>query len=312
MDLASNTSAPKGSMAAERRRHRVGVVLVLAAATLWSLGGVGVKVVDAHPMAIAGYRSLFALPVMLGVVLARVRGGADARSPLTRPHAWIAAASYALMVVCFVVATKLTTAANAILLQYTGPMYVALFSWRVLGERVRAWDWLTVAACVVGMGLFFGDALSAAGKWGNAVAIVSSFGFAGMPLALRREQLVMERTRREREVVLSPTVAIALGNAMAVVVCVPWMAQAPPSGARAWETLAFLGACQIGLPYVLYAIAVRRMRAIESSLLPTIEPILSPLWVLFATGERPGAMAVMGGALIVAAVVTQGVSAARG
>ena len=288
--------------------RRIGAMLVIVAALLWSLGGVGVKLVDAHPMAIAGYRSLFALPVMLGVLIVRARSERlDARSPFLRGYAWAAGASYALMVVSFVVATKMTTAANAILLQYTGPIYVALLSRPILGEPVRTWDWVAVGACVIGMGLFFADELSTRGMLGNLVAIASSFGFAGVPIILRLEQGRLERDGRGDAAILAPTAAIAIGNAMAIVVALPWMIRAPLEGATAWVSIAGLGIFQIGIPYVLYAIAVRRMRAIESSLIATLEPILSPLWVLLATGERPGNMALTGGALIVCAVATQAV-----
>jgi drug/metabolite transporter (DMT)-like permease len=214
------------------------------------------------------------------------------------------------MVIAFVVATKMTTAANAILLQYTGPIYIALLSWPLLGERVRALDWIAVGATVAGMALFFGDALSARGIAGNVVAISSSFGFAAVPLVLRLEQSRMERAGRAREAVLSPTVAIALGNALTVLVALPWMVRTPLATSAAWIAIAAMGVFQIGLPYVLYAIAVRRMRAIESSLIATLEPILSPIWVLVATGERPGNMALVGGAIIVLAVAGQAVSRA--
>src|SRR5262245_25298598 len=110
-------------------KRSVGVLYVLLAATAWSLGGLGVKLVSAHPLAIAGCRSAFAIPVLWAALYQQARQkGVAVRPLLKRPRLWGAAVSYAVMVVCFVVAAKLTTAANAILLQYTGPIYVALLS----------------------------------------------------------------------------------------------------------------------------------------------------------------------------------------
>ena len=117
-----------------------GALLVVAAATLWSTGGVGVKVAVAEPLVIAGLRSAFALAfmaVVLAVGLRRSGAGAGVVTTLLRrPLVWAAAASYALMVVCFVLAARRTTAANAIFIQYTGPVYVALLG-GPLARRAR-------------------------------------------------------------------------------------------------------------------------------------------------------------------------------
>ncbi len=284
--------------------RRVARGLVLAAAVLWSGGGAGVKLLGGcEARTIAGYRAVFAALVM-GAALLRTRRPAEVLGALRRPRIWGAAASYALMVVCFVIAAKLTTAANAILLQYTAPIYVALVSPALLGERVGPRDLLAVAATVTGMVLFFLGDLSLDGRVGNLVAILSSFGFAGLPVWLRLE----DRARRREglpEDASAPLVAMTLGNLLAALVCAPRMLAAPPTTASAWEVLALLGTLQIAVPYLLYARAVRALPALESSLLASVEPILSPLWVLLATGERPGSSALAGGALIVCAVTFQ-------
>jgi len=298
-----------------------GALLVVAAATLWSTGGVGVKVAVAEPLVIAGLRSAFALAfmaVVLGVGLRRSGAGAGVVATLLRrPLVWAAAASYALMVVCFVLAARRTTAANAIFIQYTGPVYVALLGGPLLGERVSRRDLVVVAACLVGMGLTFGGELGGGRAAGNALAILSSFGFAGLPLLLRLDQkrlLATEDAAAARVAGHAPLVAMSLGNALAAAVALPAMLAHPVAGETAPRTylvLVALGVLQIGLPYVLYASAVRKLRALESSLLATIEPVLSPVWVVLATGERPSALAIAGGAIIVLAVAAQGVTAPR-
>jgi DME family drug/metabolite transporter len=321
--MTAGTARPTEPKHSERR---IGAVLVIAAATLWSTGGVGVKVAVAEPLVIAGLRSTFALAFMAVVLAFGLRksgaGLAIVSALLRRPLVWAAAASYALMVVCFVLAARRTTAANAIFIQYTGPVYVAMLGGPLLGERVTRRDLFAIAGCLVGMALTFGGEFGGGRAAGNVLAVVSSFGFAGLPLLLRLDQkrllAATDDALAARVAGHAPLVAMALGNAIAALVALPAMLAHPVSGdtaTRTWLVLGALGFFQIGLPYVLYATAVRRLRALESSLLATVEPVLAPVWVVLATGETPTPLAIAGGAMIVLAVaaqaVTHGVSAAR-
>lgn len=222
---------------------------------------------------------------------------------LRRKYVWMAAVSYAVMVTSFVASAKLTTAANAILLQYTGPIYVALLSWPLLRERVRAIDWVATAGCVLGMVLFFLDKVSAEGRLGNLFAIASSFGFAGVPLLMRLEQRAQGASWPG--LAASPFVAMALGNAVAVLFCAREMIARPLATPSAWLIVLGLGAVQIGAAYWLYGAAVGRMPALRSTLLATIEPILSPVWVALFRGELPTRWAVAGGSVILLSVTAQ-------
>lgn len=314
---AMEAKEPVGASAEASGARGAGAALVVAAAALWSTGGVGVKIAEAQPLVIAGLRSAFALAFMAVVLVAGVRraglAGREVLALLRRPLVWAAAASYALMVTMFVLSARRTTAANAIFIQYTGPVYVALLSGPLLGERVSARDLAAVALCVAGMGLAFGGELGGGKMAGNLLAVLSSFGFAGLPLMLRLDQRRLEgggEPRAARAAARAPLVAMALGNLLAVLVALPALVAHPPAGAhaaRTWAVLVALGTLQIGFPYVLYGMAVRRLRALESSLLATIEPVLAPVWVLAATGETPSALALAGGAVIVLAVVAQAV-----
>lgn len=289
---------------AHARAARLATIRVLLAAVLWSSGGLGVKSVEASALSLAGYRSLFAIPILL--LAATIEARRRQLSPwpmLGRKYVWMAAVSYAVMVTSFVASTKLTTAANAILLQYTGPIYVALLSWPLLRERVRAIDWLATAGCVLGMVLFFLDKVSAQGRLGNVFAIVSSFGFAGVPLLMRLEQRAQGATWPG--LAASPFVAMALGNALAVVFCAREMIAHPLATPSAWLIVLALGAVQIGTAYWLYGAAVGHMTAIRSTLLATIEPILSPVWVALFRGEVPTRWAVAGGSVILLSVTAQ-------
>ncbi len=281
---------------------------VLLAALLWSTGGLGVKSVAMAPLALAGFRSAFAIPVLVlaAIVEARRRNERPAAflaPTLRRPLVWGAAFSYAVMVVSFVVAAKLTTAANAILLQYTGPIYVALLSWPLLRERLRATDVVATALCFLGMILFFFDRVSAEGRAGDLVAIVSSLGFAGVPLLMRLEQ--RRHPASWSAEAASPMVAMILGNVIACVVCAPAMSVVHGVPESGWGVLVFLGAVQIGVAYWLYGAAVGKMPALRLTLLATIEPILNPLWVALVRGEKPSRWAAVGGAVILVAVTLQ-------
>ncbi len=288
-----------------------GVVLVLAAAVLWSTGGVGIKSVDLPPLSLAGWRGLFALPVLLGMVVARARrhaaDGIAWRRAASSPATWVGVASYAVMVICFVVATKLTTAADAIFIQYTSPVYVALLSWPLLRERVTWRDGVACAGVLAGMVLFFREGLSASAQVGNVVAVVSSFGAAALPLALRADQRRYALAGFIRDAAMSPSLIIAAGDALAVAFCVPAMIAAGPPSPGALGMLAVLGIGQIGLPYVLYGLAVPHLTAMEGALLPTLEPILNPVWVALFTGEIPGVLAILGGACVLGSVLFRAV-----
>jgi len=296
-----------------RRGSRArGVALVLAAAVLWSSGGVGIKSVDLPPLALSGWRGVFAFPVLAGMLMVRARraGGIPWRSSLSSLAPWVGVASYTLMVICFVVATKLTTAADAIFIQYTSPVYVALLSWPLLRERVTWRDGVACVGVLVGMVLFFRADLTASARLGNFVAAVSSFGAAGLPLALRADQRRLVSAGSLQAAALSPLLVIAIGDVVGVLLCSPAMVAAGVPAARPLFLVALLGLGQIGLPYVLYGLAVPRLTAMEGALLPTLEPILNPVWVALFTGEIPGVLAVLGGLCVLGSVLFRAVGSA--
>jgi len=258
-----------------------GITLLLATALLWSLGGVLIKWVSWNAMAIAGMRSAIAFPLMLIVIR---------REHLTfSPVQMWGAFAYAGTVILFVVATRMTTAANAILLQYMAPVYVALFSSMFLGERVTPFDWLIILAAISGVALFFMDHLTAEGMAGNGLAILSGMFFGALVLLMRKQKEAY------------PLGSVFLGNILTTLVCLPFMFGRMPD-ASSWIALALLGAIQLGLSYILYSYAIRMVAALEAIMIPVIEPILNPVWVLLVIGERPGPWAIMGGVVVILAV----------
>lgn len=265
----------------ESNRTRA-ILLLIAAAVLWSSAGVLIKGVSLPALSVAGFRSAIALPVLLLFFGRRAVNFSAAQI--------LGGVCYAATVTLFVSATKLTTSGNAILLQYTAPLYVALLSGWILHERTRWFDWAAIAAVLCGMSLFFLDRLSAGGLMGNILAVCSGFAFACLIIALRKQKDA------------SPAGSAILGNLLTVLICLPWMVQSPPGGMD-WIGLLLLGVFQIGLSYVCYSTAIRNVTAMEAILIPVLEPILNPLWALLWMGERIGPWALLGGFVVILSVL---------
>jgi drug/metabolite transporter (DMT)-like permease len=269
------------------RYKAIGFLIVTA--ILWSSGGLLIKWISWNPMAIAGVRSAIATLVLL-VALRRPR--------LTWSFAQIGGAiAYAVTVILFVVANKLTTAANVILLQYTSPIYVALLGAWFLGERAAQLDWITIFAVIGGMVLFFFDDLTLGDLWGNLCAISSGVTFAGFVLLMRKQKND------------SPLESVFLGNILTALVGFPFMFQTMPS-ASSWIGLVLAGVLQLGLSHVLYARAIKHVSALEAILIPVIEPILNPVWVFLVMGETPGLYALLGGFIVLTSVTIRYVATA--
>lgn len=268
MDLSDNIS---------QKSHIQAVLLLLTAAVLWSFGGVLIKLIAWSPLGIAGMRSAIAgLFIFLFL----------RKSKISFSKVQIACAiAYACTTTGFVVGNKLTTAANVILLQYTAPIYVALFGSWFLNERAHLFDWMVILICMGGMVLFFLDELTFGGLWGNVISIFSGITFAAMILLLRKQKSG------------EPLESILLGNILVALVMLPFMFESMPD-TQSWIGLGLLGMFQLGLSYVLYSMAIKRVTALEGVLIPVVEPVLNPVWVFLLIGERPGSWAIAGGIII--------------
>jgi drug/metabolite transporter (DMT)-like permease len=266
------------------------IAAVAICALLWSTGGLLVKIVSWNAFALAGVRSLIGGIVIL-LYLRRPR--------FTWSFAQISGAvCYAACMICFVAANKLTTAANAILLQYTAPLYAAAFGWIFLKEKASAIDWVTIAVVLGGMALFFMDRLSLGGMQGNLLAIVSGIFFAGAMVSFRAQK---EGSSLE---------SILLSHALTFAVSLPFLWGGWPSCAG-WGGLAFLGIFQIGISSILLTYGVKHITALQTLLTSVLEPIFNPIWVFLVLGERPGPRALVGGAVILAAVSVRSVVSLR-
>lgn len=269
-------------------QQRRAALLLAATAFLWSTGGLAIKLVPASAMAVTGGRSLLAAVVLAALF----RGSLDFRP--TRAFCF-AACGYAGLLVTNVLATRLTTAANAILLAYTAPVYVALLAPLVLGERTRPADWAFVGACVGGMALFFLDQLSSQGLWGNLIACGTGFSYAVFTLAMR--------AGRDG----SPVSAVIAGHLLTAAVGLPFLLRDLPLSTQAWLGLGYLGVVQQGLSLALYVWCIKRLRALTAICIMTLEPICNPVLVALGYGELPGRWAVLGGLVVVGAVTLRAV-----
>ncbi len=268
-----------------------GPLLVIAAAVLWSTAGLGIKHLPYFPLLTAGWRSFFAL-----LVLAACGGLREARfSTLRQPAMLATICSYALTLCLFVSATRLTTAANAILLQYTSPIWVLWLSYPVLKEKPRVRDFLLAAGCLTGLAFFFLDKLTPEGLLGMILAILAGASSSCLFVGLRYHGL------RGGGASLS---AVLFGNLLCIVICLPWMwTQTHTIRPEHWAILAGLGLFQLGLSYLLFTAALRHLTAFRATILGLIEPLLNPIWVALAGGEVPGPGTLAGGGIIIGCMV---------
>lgn len=260
------------------------IILLIITALLWSTGGVLIKLISIAPTSIAGIRSFFAAIIFLPFV------GNPFKIKVDRIKI-LCALCYAFNVTLVVVATKYTTSANAILLQYTAPIYVIFFSDRFLGERPSKQDYVTVIGVMLGMLIFVYDGLSNNGILGNILAMLSGLFFAGIILLTRKMQAS------------SPFESLFLGNLLTVVLCSPFLFTTKIT-TDDFGLLLLLGVFQLGLPYVLYSFSIKHIKAVQASLITTLEPILNPIWVFLFTGECPSILSLIGGGIVVISVVS--------
>lgn len=280
---------------------------VLGAAILFSTGGTAVKATVLSSWQVAGFRCAVAALTLAVLVPGAFRS-------LSR-RTFLVGVFYAATMILYVAANKYTTAANAIFLQSTAPLYVLLLSPRLLGERVRRADFGWMALIALALALFFiGDetpyATAPRPALGNLLGACAGVTWAGTILGLR--WLGSTELQRRGDLRGRPGAAAALaGNLIAFVACLPWAFPVTGAGWGDWATVAYLGVFQVGLAYVLLTHGLERVPALEASLLLLLEPAASPLWAWIFHGEVPAAWAWVGGALILTATTGKAVTAER-
>lgn len=268
-----------------KNQHTLGILAVLLGATVWSTGGLCIKLLPYDPYTILFYRSIFAALTFL----AFFRQRALAFTPLVGTVGLL----YAGLAICFVVATKTTTAANAVLLQYTAPIYVFLLEPFLFKFKLTKLNIITVIVCFVGMLLFFAEDLGGGSLKGNLIAL-----FSGLLLAI---MMIAQRFNRAEHY----DAGLFWGNIFIALICLPWFLKSATPTFEHWTLFFILGVIQIGIGYMLFNYGLKRTLAIESVLLAMMEPILNPVWVFIGYGEKPGIWTIFGGLLILGMLAVQ-------
>lgn len=269
---------------------------VLGAALLFSTGGAAIKTGAFSGMQVASVRSgIAALALILWI-----RGGAR-WSWRVFPVAIV----YAATLVLFVMATKLTTAANAIFLQAAAPLYIVALAPLLLRERFDRRDLILVSAAVLGLAFCFlgqpGATITAPDPFtGNLLAATCSITWALTLIGLRWG---------EQQTPGTALAAVIAGNLMAFASGIPTLLALPAASPAEWLTLVYLGVFQIGLAYILLTSAVGLLPALQISLLLLLEPVLNPIWTWLVHGEDPGGWTIVGGAIVIAASAAQAIFA---
>ena len=270
--------------------NRKGLLYATTAALLWSSAGLFIKVLSLGPFQISFYRSLVAALTIL--VVMRVR-----RQPFKAELDRLSLAcsvSYAGVLILFVTATKLTTAANAIFLQYTAPIFLLFlepWSFRLPFPRKDLW---AVAACMGGMALFFAGHLEAGGALGNVLGVCS-----GLCLALFSLLLKWKRVRHPGQ---SPYSVVVLGNLLVAMICLPLALPDLRLNPGQGLALLYLGVFQLGFSWMLFTAGMKYLSATASIITCMLEAVFNPVWVFLGMGERPSGFALMGGAVVLGVV----------
>lgn len=270
------------------------VAYVLVAVLLWSTGGLAIKYTTLDAFTVNFGRSLFAA---LTVAVFTYKKGLK----LNLFTLWTSLL-YAGTLSCFVYANKTTTAANAIFLQYTAPIYILILSPFILKEKFRVSDLITVVICLAGMSLFFLEPQDAANALapniflGNIAALASGVFFGLYFVFLRHPRSLENR---------NPALSVFYGNLLIVLFMLPLIINNPPApNTSDFLAVLYLGIFQIGIAYVFFTIGIARgVRSLDASIIGFVEPLLNPIWVFLFLKERPSMWAILGGVIIIAGVV---------
>jgi drug/metabolite transporter (DMT)-like permease len=272
--------------------HRKGLVLISIAAFFWSTGGLSIKLLkDLDAFQISFYRSVIAALAIIVITAAKkqkIKYSFDLISVLCFT-------TFAGILILFVAATKLTTAANAIFLQFSAPIYLVLVEPWLLKTKFDKRNIVTVLIVIFGMFLFFVGKLELGNIYGNLLAILSGICFAMFTLFLKWKKQLHKSTDTISNVVL--------GNFLVGVICFPIIFPNLSLDFTQASILIYLGAVQIGISYMIFNEGIKYVSATESMIIATLEAIFNPIWVFFGIGETPSVFAILGACVILGAIL---------
>ena len=264
------------------KERKKGIILVVMASVFWSIGGLLMKMVTWNGFAISGIRAIIAAMIIFPFIKKL-----DFKFTKMRIISIIA---YTGATTIFALANKHTTAANAILLQYTAPIYAAIMGYFFLKEKIYKKDIFAIIIIMIGMILFVKDGLKSGNLFGDFLGLLSGISFAGVSVTLR-----MDKDN-------DPMQNVFWGNIVGFIIAIPFMKGIELTTPNIIGALS-LGIFQLGTAYVLYVKGLKYVSALEGVLIPMLEPILNPIWVMLVVGEKPGTLAIIGGVIIISGVL---------
>ena len=275
--------------------HQKGILFVLIAGLLWSSGGLFIKLISLPAMQLAFFRCSIAA-ITFGIIFRK-------RILLINKLTLINSVFYAAILITFVIATKTTTAANAIFLQSTAPIYVLIFEPIFNKTKYERINIITVAVCMVGMLLFFVGKIEPGHLEGNIIALFSGIAFAAFFLGMKKNDPKFQSS------------SIFYGNILVAIISIPFLFSLDTLTTSDLWMVIFLGVFQIAIAYAFFSAGLKRIYAVEASIISMIEPVLNPVWVFIGYGEVPSITAIIGGLIILGSIVTRslivGASAVR-
>lgn len=267
-----------------KTKERQAMGLMVLCGALWSIAGIFIKWISWNPLLIAGARSIISA-IVLGAFMV-----ATGRKLKFNKWTFLAGFGLSLSCICFVMANKLTTAANAIVLQYMAPVFILIISALFLKKKLNKGDIIVVSITVVGIALFFFDQISPGNILGNFLGILAGIFLAVMFVAVG--QAKDDDSVRMTGILLAHTITAVVGGISLFFI---------PFSTTGIEIVyvVILGVFQLGIPYVLYAVASKNCPPLACSLIGMVEPLLNPVWVFIFDGEAPGVFALIGAAIII-------------
>lgn len=265
--------------------HNKGIIAVFLTAILWSSGGLLIKLVTLNSMQISFFRCAIAAIVFAMMFRKRVL--------MVNKLSLFNSLAYAAVLILFVIATKTTTAANAIFLQSTAPIYVLIFEPILTKTHWERINIITIVICFLGMILFFMGDLTPGDIQGNIAALLAGVAFAAFFLGMRKNNPQYGES------------SIFYGNIMVTLFCIPFVTDMNTISLENITLVTLLGVFQIAFAYALFSYGIKRIIAVEASIISLFEPVLNPIWVFIGYGEVPSFYAIIGGIIIITAITAR-------
>jgi len=265
--------------------HNKGILAVFLTAILWSSGGLFIKLISLDSMELSFFRCAIAAVVFALMFRKRILK--------LNSLALLNSFAYAAVLILFVIATKTTTAANAIFLQSTAPIYVLIFEPLLTKTKWERINIITIVVCFLGMILFFMGDLTPGDIKGNIAALLAGVAFAAFFLGMKKNEPQYGES------------SIFYGNVIVALICIPFITDMNSISLQDFAMVSFLGVFQIAFAYALFSYGLKRIIAVEASIISMFEPVLNPIWVFIGYGEVPSFYAIIGGIIIMSAITVR-------